>query len=69
LRIEKFSIINEKLLPFINKYPLQSNKYLDYLDFKKACALIKEKRHLTQQGLKTLKEIKAGMNTKRIILL
>ena len=67
LRVEKFSDIDEKLIPFFNEYPLQSNKRLDYLDFKKACNIIKEKGHLTEKGLQTLKRIKVGMNTGRKI--
>ena len=47
---------------------MQSNKCLDYLDFKKACSIIKEKGYLTEKGFKTLKGIKAGMNTGRIIV-
>ena len=67
LRVENFSNIDEKLIPFFTKYPKQSNKYLDYLDFKKACTLKKEKAHLTEEGIQTLKEIKAGVNTGRKI--
>lgn len=60
-------------LPAINSFILKANeckflgaKALDYKDFCKGVDLINQKAHLTIEGIKTLKEIKAGMNSKRI---
>ena len=33
--VTKFSEIEGKILPFLEKYPISGNKLLDYLDFKK----------------------------------
>ena len=65
LRVERFSDIYDKLIPFFTKYPLESSKRLDYLDFNKGCDIINRKGHLTEEGLQTLKAIKSRMNTKR----
>lgn len=64
LRVDNFKTITEQLIPFFTKNSLQS-KLLNFIDFCKACALIKEKAHLTEKGVTTLKTIKLGMNTGR----
>lgn len=61
----KFKEIEEKLIPFFNKYPLQSSKILEFIDFCKVALLMKNKVHLTEQGMKEIKQIKSGMNTGR----
>lgn len=40
-------------------------KLLDFKDFCKVATLIKEKVHLTTEGLKEIQKIKEGMNTGR----
>jgi len=65
LKVDRFSIISEHIIPFFSRYPLQSNKIKDYLDFCKACIIIRAKSHLTEKGLKELRLIKSGMNTGR----
>jgi hypothetical protein len=63
--VTKFSDIDAKIIPFFKKYPLTGCKKLDYLDFCKAAELIKNKVHLTSEGLEEILRIKAGMNTGR----
>ena len=46
----------------MDRYPLSSQKYGDYLLIKKAFYLIKEKVHLTHDGLNQIINIKAPMN-------
>lgn len=41
-----FSDINDKLIPFLNEYPLLGTKKDDYLDFAQIAELIKSKAHL-----------------------
>jgi NADH:ubiquinone oxidoreductase subunit 6 (subunit J) len=65
LTINKFSDNFNKIIPFFDKYPLQGNKKLDYLDFCKAAALVNDKTHLTDSGLELIREIKSGMNKGR----
>lgn len=64
-KVENFKLISEQIIPFFTKNSLQSSKLLNFIDFCKACALIKEKAHLTEKGINTLKTIKSGMNTGR----
>lgn len=47
---------------FLEKYPLITNKYADYVLFKKAFLLMSNKEHLTEKGLLKLVAIKASMN-------
>ena len=67
LVISKLEDINNVLIPKLDKYPLKGIKRLNYEDFKLAAELIKNKEHLTLDGLNKLKEIKSRMNTKRKI--
>lgn len=48
----------------IDKYPLLTQKYKDYLLFKQAFKLIKNKQHLSIQGLRKFLSLKASMNLK-----
>jgi hypothetical protein len=63
--VSRFSDITEKIIPFFDKYPLVGVKRLDYLDFVKVAELMKEKAHLTAEGLEQIRVIKAGMNRGR----
>jgi hypothetical protein len=69
LTVTKFADINEKIIPFFNKYPIQGNKRLDYLDFSKVAKLMENKAHLTQEGLEQIRQIEVGMNTRRELIL
>ena len=63
--VTKFSDITNKLVPFFEKYPIQGIKYLNYLDFLKVWQLMKIDFHLTDEGVKRIRKIKAGMNLGR----
>lgn len=63
--VTKFSDITNKLIPFFEKYPIQGIKYLNFLDFLKVWQLMKNKLHLTNEGVKLICKIKAGMNLGR----
>jgi hypothetical protein len=64
-RVTKFSDLTEKILPLFEKYPIQGKKYQDYTDFVTVVELIKNKKHLTEEGLDQIRAIKAGMNRMR----
>jgi hypothetical protein len=66
--VTKFTDIITKILPFFDKYSLQSVKCLDYADFCKVAEIMKVKGHLTPKGLEQVRDIKAGMNNGRIFL-
>jgi len=64
-KITKFEDLTEKIIPFLVKYPIQGAKFVDYLDFVKVIKLMKNKAHLTEEGLYQIRKIKAGMNRGR----
>jgi hypothetical protein len=45
--VYSFPDICDKIIPFFDKYPLTGAKFNDYLAFKKAINIIKDKAHLT----------------------
>lgn len=65
-RVEKFKDIDDKIIPFFVKYPIEGKKLLDFKDFCKVCNLINEKAHVTIEGLNQIRLIKKGMNTGRV---
>jgi len=64
-RVDKFSFIESKIIPFFKKYQIQGVKQLDFIDFCKAAEIIKAKAHLTERGLDQIIKIKASMNKGR----
>ena len=52
----KIDHIVEHIIPFFDKHPILGSKHLNYLDFKKAAYIIKNKEHLNEDGL-GLKEV------------
>ena len=67
--VSRFSDISDKIIPLFNKYPIAGVKSLDFADFCKVAELMKEKAHLTEEGLAEIRLIKAGMNSGRASLL
>jgi len=65
-KITKFADLINKVLPLFQKIPLQGTKAKDWLDFCKVADIMKEKGHLTPEGLKKIRKIKEGMNKGRI---
>ena len=66
LQISNFTDIINVIIPFFNKYPILGVKSLDFSDFKKACEIIKTKKHLTSPSVfNKIIEIKSGMNLNR----
>ena len=51
-----------KLIIHLEKYPLLTQKAADFILFKKAVGLFKDKAHLTVEGLEKIVNIKASMN-------
>ena len=67
-RVAKFSDIIEKIIPFFDKYPVIGTKYQDYIDFKLVSELMKNKAHLTREGLDKIRLIKSGANKGRKLI-
>ena len=55
------------IIPFFDKYPIIGMKALDFADWCKTAELMKNKAHLTPQGLEEIKKIKQGMNKGRVV--
>jgi len=49
------------------KYPIKGVKLKDYMDFKKAAALMQSKAHLTKEGFEEILSLKQYMNRKRTV--
>ena len=67
LSVTSFSEIFNIIIPFFDKYSIQGIKSLDYKDFKKVAFLMKDKIHLTDDGLNEILNIKNNMNSKRYL--
>lgn len=59
--VTKFPDHVEKIIPFFNKYPIIGVKSKDFDDWCKVAWLIKDKKHITEEGLAQILNIKAGM--------
>jgi hypothetical protein len=55
----------DKVVPLFNKYPILGVKSKDFEDWCKVAELMKEKKHLTEEGLSKIRIIKSGMNRGR----
>ena len=55
------------MIKYLNKYKLQTSKYLDFKDWEKGFEEIRNKRHFTDQGRIIVQKHKNNMNNKRII--
>lgn len=67
--VTKFGDLTDKVIPFFKKFPVIGVKSKDFVDFCKAAELIKNKSHLTKEGLEQIKKkIKTGMNKGRKII-
>lgn len=49
---------------FFEKSQIKGTKYNDYLKFKEAAVLLKNKEHLTEKGLNKIIDLKKSMNKK-----
>lgn len=63
--VNKFNDITEIIIPFFDKYPIHGVKSLDYINFKQIATLMKEKKHLSIEGLYKIKNLKSNMNNLR----
>ena len=64
-RVTKHDDIVEKIIPYFKKYKIHGVKSLDFADFSLVAELMKQKKHLTAEGLYQIRKIKAGMNRGR----
>lgn len=62
LVVAKIDDIVIKIIPFFEKYPIKGSKHNNYIYFKEAAFIIKNKEHLTNKGMDRIKELKAIIN-------
>jgi hypothetical protein len=62
--VTKIDHIVEYIIPFFEKYPIEGSKHLNYLKFKNAAYIIKNKEHLNpnRKGVLQLFSLKKNMN-------
>lgn len=65
--VHKFSDIYEIIIPFFDKYNIYGIKAMDFQDWKSVAELIKNKSHLTREGIEKIILIKSNMNKSREI--
>ena len=64
-RVTKFSDIENKIIPFFKKFQIYGVKALEFADWCKVAEMMKQKKHLTAEGLEQIRKIKTGMNKGR----
>lgn len=67
-RLIGFKNMDSTIIPFFDKYLLQGSKLLDYRAFCEVASLMKNKSHLTSEGLMKIQAIKSSMNSKRELI-
>lgn len=67
-RVRTYSLSsNLNLIDYLSNFPLFSSKHLDFLAWKQAVLLIRDKKHLTSEGKILLSALKSSMNNSRTI--
>lgn len=62
LRIRKLDCL-ERVCRFFSEHPLKTKKNVDFIKFRRIVYALKEKKHLTQEGLLEIVETAMQMNT------
>src|SRR5690606_111863 len=56
IHVTKFTDITEKIIPLFDKYPVIGVKRENFNDFCRVALLMKEKVHLTKEGLEQIRD-------------
>ena len=64
-QVSNFFDIIDKVIPIFKEYPLQGVKSKDFADFCKVAELMKNKAHLTAEGMEQIRKLRLGMNSYR----
>ncbi len=60
--VKRHNDLYEVVVPFFQRFPLRSEKQNEFLRFAQVVKLMREKAHLTSEGLKRISEIAFSMN-------
>ncbi len=63
--IQRAADLENILFPIFDRFPLNSTKYMDYLIFKKAYYIKKDRLYLTDEGILELDSLLSQLNNKR----
>jgi hypothetical protein len=61
-RVSSPKQILEQILPHFDKYSLVTKKHIDYLLFKNIVEIMLNKKHLTENGLQEIVNLRASLN-------
>ena len=64
-RVRGIEHLSSIIIPFFEKHSLKTKKNLDFLAFRDVLQSIKQKKHLTKEGIKSIKNIVKTMNRNR----
>ena len=64
-RVRGVDHLRERIIPFFEKHPLKTKKYLDFLKFRRILILMERNEHLTPVGIEKIRQIASEMNTGR----
>lgn len=62
LMVSRINDLTTKIIPFFTRYPLRAKKRHSFKLFCQAVSVIEAKRHLTQEGIDELLQIRSRMN-------
>ncbi len=62
-RVRRLEHLNERIIPFFEKHPLQSKKQVDFLKFRDVLRLMATGAHLNAEGIARIRAIASRMNT------
>jgi hypothetical protein len=63
--VRSLSNIQDKIIPFFERYELQTSKRQDFLTFCEVVKLMKNRLHLTQNGLQDIRKLASTMNRRK----
>ena len=61
-RVRSFSDIYKKIIPFFDKYKMEGGKIKDFEIFKIIAELMKERKHVTQEGFDRIRLMRKGLH-------
>ena len=63
--VRSISELNEKIIPFFEKFPLRTYKQKDFVLFKKVVGMMSKKRHLEEKGWNAILELASKTNRRK----
>jgi LAGLIDADG endonuclease len=64
--VRSFNDLEDKIIPFFEKYPLRTAKRHDLVIFRQVIRLIKSRIHLTPEGIEKIRTLAATMNRRKV---